>query len=62
MPKRKSPGYRCGQQHHNAKLTDHEVELIRSLHDEGMGYKLIAKKFEVSPRTVRGICNGRSRL
>lgn len=38
-----------------AKLTDHDVDLIRELHDEGLGYRKIAKKFEISPSAVRHI-------
>jgi hypothetical protein len=29
-----------------AKLTDHEIDLIRELHESGMSYEQIAKKFE----------------
>lgn len=53
---------RCGQAHPRAVLTDHEVDLMRMLHEiEGWGYKRLAKKFEVPKRTVRDICNYRYR-
>lgn len=53
---------RKGQDHHRAVLTDHEVELMRHLHEvEGWGYKRLVKKFEVPKRTVRDICNYRYR-
>lgn len=49
---------RRGENHPEAKLTDHEVELIRQFHeDEGYGYKRLAKKFETPIRTIRDICN-----
>lgn len=39
------------------KLSDHEVELIRYLHEvEGWGYRRLAKKFEVSKTHIRRIC------
>lgn len=41
-------GKRCGQSHGQAKLTDHEVELMRKLHESGYGYKRLAKLFEIS--------------
>ena len=49
-------GLRVGEDHQNAKLTNDEVELIRSLHAEGMSYKRLAKKFEVSKSLVAAIC------
>ena len=41
-------GLRIGEDHPNAKLTDAEVERIRSLHEDGMSYDTLAEKFEVS--------------
>lgn len=50
-------GLRVGEHHHNAKLTDHDVDLIRRLHeDEGMSYRVLARKFEVSKGAIAGIC------
>lgn len=49
-------GFRVGEDHQRAKLTDHEVDLIRSLHREGLTYKTIAEKFEISARMVGAIC------
>lgn len=49
-------GLRIGEDHPNAKLTDSEVERIRSLHDEGMSYKTLAEKFEVSKGSIAKIC------
>jgi hypothetical protein len=46
-----------------AALTDHEVELVRKLHEahprghpEHMGYAVLALKFEVSKTTIRQYC------
>ena len=54
-------GRRIGQYHHNARITDHEVELLLSLHDEGWGYRRLSSKFELSRSHVRNIIKGRSR-
>ena len=54
-------GYVVGAQHHRAKLTDHDVDLILALLAEGMAQKLVAEKFECSRRTVRDIASGRIR-
>lgn len=55
-------GYRIGQSHHNARLTDAEVDTIRKLHfDEKMSYPKIADKFEISRHTVLDICLFRRR-
>ncbi len=51
-------GLRIGEDHQRAKLTEHEVELMRKLHeDEAMGYSRLTKVFDVSRTTVRRICN-----
>lgn len=49
-------GLRIGEDHPNAKLTDYEVELMRRLHEQGMSYKTLAKKFGVSKGAVAKIC------
>lgn len=49
-------GVRIGESHQNAKLTDHEVELIRQLHEDGLTYEVIAEKFECSKSTIAMIC------
>lgn len=40
-------GRRIGESHPRAKLTDHEIDLIRDLAEEGMSYRQIAAKFEI---------------
>jgi hypothetical protein len=58
-------GYRVGETHHRAKLSDADVELILYLREAGLSYKQIADKFDdglvVSKSTVRAICSGRIR-
>lgn len=36
-----------GETHYNVKYTDHDVELCRALHDEGLSQTEIAKKMEI---------------
>lgn len=54
-------GLRIGEDHHRAKLTDAEVERLRQLHEEGIGYRRLAVIFEVNPTTVRDIVKFRTR-
>lgn len=49
-------GLRVGESHQNSKLTDSEVELIRQLHEDGLSYKKLAEKFEVSKSLIAAIC------
>lgn len=46
--KRGRNGYRVGDSHHNARLTDHEVEVMRQLRSGGMRVRDIARKFGVT--------------
>lgn len=55
-------GWRVGGTHHNAKLTDHDVELIRQLHEGGMKCSEIARKFECSRQNISKIVNYDSRI
>lgn len=54
-------GLRVGQDHQRAKLSDAAVDLIRELHEGGMSYGVIAKKFEIAKSTVQDICTYRRR-
>lgn len=55
-------GSRVGETHHRARLTDHDVDLIRDLREEyGLTYQEIADKFEISKSTVRDIVKCRRR-
>lgn len=44
-----------GEGHRNAKLTSSEVIKIRSLREDGMAGRKIARLFNVSPRNIRDI-------
>ena len=53
-----------GERHPKARLSDHEVELMRALHDEDpvrWGFRALGRKFEVRWETARSICTGRTR-
>jgi hypothetical protein len=54
-------GRQIGQYRFGAKLTDHEVSLLLGMHTEGLGYKRLAKKFEISIRSVRDMVSLRRR-
>ena len=52
----KITGKSKGERHHMAQLTDHEVEVIRQLHEEeGWGSRRLAKTFECGRSTIRHI-------
>jgi DNA invertase Pin-like site-specific DNA recombinase len=57
----KGKGLRRGDRHPKATLTDHEVELVRKLRDDGMSFAKIAAKFEIGKTTVIDICAYRTR-
>ena len=59
--KRNAKGYRIGEDHHRAKLTDAQVEEIRVLRDEGWSYGQISKRMSASYWTVRDIADYRTR-
>jgi len=55
-------GWRVGELHHNAKLTDHDVDLIIELREKyGLTYKAIGEKFDVTFACVYQICSGLKR-
>ena len=54
-------GCRVGETHHRARLTDHDVDLIRELREHGLTYQEIADKFECGRSTVRDIIKCRRR-
>lgn len=49
-------GHLVGEDHPNAKLNWHEVELMRTLHDDGMSLMEICRKFVRPWSTVRDAC------
>jgi hypothetical protein len=54
-------GLRIGEDHHHAKLSDREVELLLLLHVDGWGYRRLAVKFDISRSQARHICKGEQR-
>ncbi len=55
-------GCRIGQHHHNAVLTDSDVELVRILRErDGKPYGWLALKFEVHKSTIAAICQYKRR-
>jgi ribosome-binding protein aMBF1 (putative translation factor) len=55
-------GYRLGETHHNARLTNEQVDRIRDLHEEhGLTYTQLAKMYQVSKSMIAGICQYRRR-
>lgn len=56
------PYKRRGERHHRAKLSDDDVRLMRLLSADGIGYTLLARKFECARSTARDICTYRTRV
>lgn len=58
-------GYRVGETHHLAKLSDSDIDTIHYLSSAGLSHRQIAEKFDdgftISKSTVRDILNGRIR-
>jgi len=48
----------AGEDHPRAVLTDHEVELVHSLLNEGFSYSWVAAKMEVSKSCIQHIATG----
>lgn len=55
-------GARVGEDHGRARLTNHEVDLIRRLHAEGVRCVDLAEKFETTKSTINDIVKGRRRV
>lgn len=56
-------GRRVGESHKDAKISDHEVEVIRMLHEaEGWGYRRLVKWSGLGKTTIRKICNYQIRV
>ena len=50
-------GYRVGESHHNARLSNAQVEDMREKYEHHFwGYRRLAKQFGVSRTTVKRIC------
>lgn len=55
--KRGANGYRIGDSHHRAELTDREVELMRRLREQGLKTDELVRIFEVTKGYVSKVCN-----
>lgn len=49
-------GCRIGEDHQRAKLSNHEVDLMRELRDAGWSYGKLSEKFEVTKMCAWRIC------
>lgn len=50
-------GYRIGMSHHNARLPDDVIDKIRDMHeDNGIGYRKLAKIFNIPLSNIKKIC------
>ena len=45
-----------GESHHRAKLTDEDIERIRSLHEDGMTYSALGGIFNMAVSSIAKIC------
>lgn len=59
--KRGANGYRIGDSHPRVDLTDHEVELMRAMHDAGAKPNQLARLFGVSRAHAWRLCTFRAR-
>ena len=62
MIRRGPTGHRRGESHPRAKLTDEQVDRIRSLRAHGWTYRRITEAIGASYWTVRDIADYRTRL
>ena len=54
-------GCRIGQDSHMAKYTDHDIELVLRMRDEGFSYGKIAAIMDMPKSTVHAIATGKQR-
>lgn len=50
-----------GENHHRAQLTDRDVDLIRRMSAEGIGYARLARIFETSKSNIQSVVTCRTR-
>lgn len=59
---RRPVGRRAGESHPRARFTDHEIELMRTMHEElGYGYRRLGRIFECAKSYVAKVCKGQRR-
>jgi len=51
-------GYRVGESHHNAKYTNHEIDLVWRMRMEGLSYGKLAAILEMPKSTIASILRG----
>jgi len=62
MISRNLDGYRIGQSHQRAKLTDAQVKEMRRLNESGeAGYRKLSSMFGCGQSTARDVCTYRTR-
>lgn len=54
-------GIRIGEDHHNARYSDTEIQHVFEMRDEGKSYGFIATVMDMPKSTVASICNGTRR-
>lgn len=51
-------GNRIGESHKNCRYTDHEVDQVLELREQGLSYSQIARAMDMPKGTVYAICQG----
>ena len=51
-------GHRIGESHHNARYSDHEIELVWRMRAQGLSYGKLAALLEMPKSTVASILRG----
>lgn len=60
--RRGEKGRLAGERHPNARYSDHEIEVMRDMHEQhGFGYRRLAVIFECSRSYVRNVCKFKRR-
>jgi len=54
-------GRRIGEDHPRAKLSNHEIDLMQELFEEGMTLREAAEKFDISKKHASEIRSGKKR-
>lgn len=60
-PARNHRGYRVGQHHHRAKISDEKVKLLRADRERGLTYGQLRLKYNLPESTVRDIVTYKTR-
>lgn len=55
-------GRRIGEGHPRTRWSEHLVNLVLGLREEGLGYDTISAKLDIPKSTVRNFCTGRCRV